>query len=155
MAKLVYIANDDAQLFDILLTALKENGYNAEYTTSKEIPAADRIHADLAIVLRNGSQPNTLTVGNVTLDIDSIRAYDQSGTLIHLTPIEFAMLAYLMKNAHRAVPRAELIPAVWGYTETGRTRVADDTAKRLRRKLAGSTLVLETVWNYGFRVRAK
>lgn len=155
MAKLVYIENDDARLFDVLLGALKENGYEAEYTRSKEFPAVDRIHADLAIVCQSGERTNTLTIGNITLDTDSIRAYDQNGNQLHLTPIEFAMLAYLMKNAHRAVPRTELIPAVWGYTEVGRTRVADDTAKRLRRKLVDSSLCLETVWNYGFRVRAK
>ena len=151
----MYIANDDDKLFDILLSALKSNGYTTEYTSSKEIPAADRIHADMAIVYQSNGADNTLAVGDITLDMDRIRAYDQSGNDIHLTPIEFGMLSYLMKNAHRAVPRTELIRAVWGYTETQHTRVADDTAKRLRRKLSHSALVLETVWNYGFRVRGK
>ena len=43
------------------------------------------------------------------------------------------MLTYLMKNASRAVPRSELLPAVWGFENDSSTRVADDTVKRLRK----------------------
>ena len=60
---------------------------------------------------------------------------------------------YLMKNAARAVPRSELLPAVWGIDHNPATRVADDTLKRIRRKLAGSRLSIDTVWGYGFKIR--
>ena len=63
------------------------------------------------------------------------------------------MLTYLMKNASRAVPRSELLPAVWGFENDSSTRVADDTVKRLRKKLHNTGLSIETVWGYGFKVR--
>lgn len=82
-------------------------------------------------------------------------AYDSNNEEIHFTPTEFAMLTYLMKNAARAVPRSELLPTVWGFENDSGTRVADDTVKRLRKKLQNTNLSIETIWGYGFKVREK
>lgn len=155
MSKLIYIHDDDEQLFGVVLQALKEHGYSPDYTSSSDMAALERIHADIALVCQKQPHANRMTIGDITLDLDSISAYDAQGHSIHFTPIEFSMLSYLMKNAHRAVPRDELLSAVWDFENGTSTRVADDTAKRLRRKLHDHTLVLETVWNYGFRVREK
>ena len=42
---------------------------------------------------------------------------------------------------------------IWGYSEV-ETRVTDDTMKRLRKKLkdAGSTVHIETIWGFGFKL---
>jgi len=71
-----------------------------------------------------------------------------------LTPNEFSLLSYLMINQDRAVSRAELLDRIWGYETEVETRVADDTVKRLRKKLARSRVVIKTVWGYGFRLKA-
>lgn len=155
LSKLIYVSDDDGHVFDIILDALKQHGYRTDHTTSSTMPAADRIHADIALLCQPAVIVHRLTLGGITLDLDSICAYDAAGNSIHFTPIEFSMLSYLMKNAHRAVPRSELLSAVWDFESGDSTRVADDTAKRLRRKLRDSSLLLETVWNYGFRVREK
>lgn len=65
------------------------------------------------------------------------------------------MLTYLMKNSARAVPRNELLPAVWGFENDTGTRVADDTVKRLRKKLLSTNLAIETIWGYGFKAVEK
>ncbi len=77
------------------------------------------------------------------------------GGLLELTPNEYSLLAYLVENKERAVPREELLDKIWGYNSAVETRVADDTVKRLRRKLADSGTVIETVWGYGFRLKGK
>lgn len=153
MSKLIFVHGEDERLVDLLVQTLRDNGYALEHADAAKTDGFDRIRADVAFVCRAGEPPHRLTLGDFTLDLDGVCAYDRKGNHIHFTPTEFAMLSYLMKNAHRAVPRAELLPAVWGFENTGGTRVADDTAKRIRRKLNGCGIVLETVWNYGFRVR--
>ncbi len=155
MAKLIYIHDDDEQLFGVVLQALKEHGYSPDYASPSDMAAVERIHADIALIYQKHPTANRVTIGDITLDLDSISVFDATGHILHFTPIEFSMLSYLMKNAHRAVPRDELLSAVWDFEGGTGTRVADDTAKRLRRKLRDHTLVLETVWNYGFRVREK
>jgi DNA-binding response OmpR family regulator len=73
---------------------------------------------------------------------------------LQLTPNEFSLLTYLIMNQDRAVSRAELLDRIWGYETEVETRVADDTVKRLRKKLAKSHVVIKTVWGYGFRLTA-
>lgn len=70
-----------------------------------------------------------------------------------LTPNEFALLTYLTINKDRAVSRSELLDRIWGYDTEVETRVADDTVKRLRKKLTESHVVIKTVWGYGFRLK--
>jgi DNA-binding response OmpR family regulator len=98
--------------------------------------------------------PETLEYANVRLDPVGMTVL-ADGEEIELSPNEFSLLAYLMKNPQRAVPREELLDRIWGYETAIETRVADDTVKRLRRKISGTKMLVETVWGYGFRLRAR
>ena len=57
---------------------------------------------------------------------------------LQLTPNEYQLITYLIDNRNRAVPRAELLDKIWGYEFEVETRVADDTVKRLRKKIKDS-----------------
>ncbi|MCH4153080.1 MAG: response regulator transcription factor [Saccharofermentans sp.] len=75
-----------------------------------------------------------------------------SGRPFPLTPNEYSLLTYLIHNQDRAVSRAELLDKIWGYETQVETRVADDTVKRLRKKIQSSQAKITTVWGYGFRL---
>jgi len=53
------------------------------------------------------------------------------------------------------VSRKELLAAVWELPADTCSRVADDTVKRLRRKLLSCSVAIETVWGFGFRLVEK
>ncbi len=74
------------------------------------------------------------------------------GQDLPLTPNEYALLSYLITNKDRAIPRSELLDKIWGYETEIETRVADDTVKRLRKKLTISNVKITTVWGFGFRL---
>ena len=74
------------------------------------------------------------------------------GKDLPLTPNEYALLSYLIVNGDRAIPRVELLDKIWGYETEVETRVADDTVKRLRKKIKNSDAEISTVWGYGFRL---
>ena len=76
----------------------------------------------------------------------------KNGKPFPLTPNEYQLLTYLIINSDRAVPRAELLDKIWGYETQVETRVADDTVKRLRKKIQDSSAKIATVWGYGFRL---
>lgn len=72
-----------------------------------------------------------------------------------VTPTEFDFLEHMVKNSSRAVARDELLRELWQLDFTGAdTRAADDLVKRLRKKLKDqkSTVHIETVWGFGFRL---
>lgn len=77
------------------------------------------------------------------------------GKDLPLTPNEFMLLSYLIMNKDRAIPRVELLDKIWGYEMEVETRVADDTVKRLRKKISSSDAQVTTVWGYGFRISNK
>lgn len=56
-------------------------------------------------------------------------------TLIELTPREFDLLAYLMKNATHVLNRDQLLNGVWGYDYYGDTNVVDVYIRYLRNKV--------------------
>ena len=95
------------------------------------------------------AKESELHFGEVVLNPKNKTAGGKSGAM-ELTPNEFALLQYLMENKQNAVSREELLNKIWGYDSVVETRVADDTVRRLRRKLAGSGVSVDTVWGYGF-----
>lgn len=76
------------------------------------------------------------------------------GEPLALTPTEFDFLTYLVEHQDRAVSRDELLKNLWQYNWQADTRATDDLVKRLRRKLreCKSSVRIETVWGFGFRL---
>ena len=74
-----------------------------------------------------------------------------------MTRMEWDLIYYMLERKAEAVSREELLDAIWGYSAEVETRVTDDTVKRLRKKLslAGSNVMIETVWGFGFRLEIK
>ncbi|MCL2425751.1 MAG: response regulator transcription factor [Oscillospiraceae bacterium] len=93
---------------------------------------------------------------DLTIYPDKLTAYCR-GEALALTKTEFSLLTYLLENQDKAVSREELLNTIWGYESAVESRATDDTVKRLRRKLssANSTVSIETVWGYGFKVEPK
>jgi len=92
--------------------------------------------------------------GDISIDLDSKMVFVNE-IEIGITPYEYNMLVYLFENKDKAVSRDEILNMVWGYNSEIETRAADDTVKRLRKKLSGSNVVIETVWGFGFRLNIK
>jgi DNA-binding response OmpR family regulator len=54
---------------------------------------------------------------------------------IELTPREFALLVYLLKNKRQVLNREQILAAVWGYDYYGDTNVVDVYIRYVRRKI--------------------
>ncbi len=95
-----------------------------------------------------------LSFGDLMLH-SSKRIVYQGEQELKLTNTEFSLLKYLMENQDKVVSREELLNLVWGYDNFVETRATDDIVKRLRKKLtaASSSVLIETVWGIGFRLR--
>ncbi len=154
MPKLVYVYGDDSRMLDTLLSSLRSNGYSVEYTSVSNEMGKNRIMADIALICTPVNPTHKVQIGELTIDTENMEVMHH-GKVLHFTPTEFSMLSYLLKNSSRAVPRTELLPAVWGFENDSGTRVADDTVKRLRKKLQGTGVSIETIWGYGFKIRGE
>jgi two-component system OmpR family response regulator len=59
----------------------------------------------------------------------------RSGVDIELSPTEFKLLAYLMRNAGQVLTRAQILENVWGWTHQANAQVLETYISYLRRKL--------------------
>lgn len=77
--------------------------------------------------------------------------------ILSLTPTEMRFLEYMMKHFEEAVSKNEILDEIWNMNYDVETRVADETNRRLRKKLtaADADVYVQTVWGYGFKLTIK
>src|SRR5262245_20800933 len=95
-------------------------------------------------------RPPTLVAGDVEVDLARQEAR-VSGTVVDLTPREFALLRALAENRGLALSRRQLLDAGWGHDWYGDERTVDVHVRQLRRKL-GDALPLATLRGTGYRL---
>jgi two-component system OmpR family response regulator len=75
-----------------------------------------------------------LKVGDIEVDIARHRA-SKGATTLELTPKEFDLLAFLVRNKGFVFSRDQLLEKVWGYDFAGDTRTVDVHIRWLRQKI--------------------
>jgi two-component system, OmpR family, response regulator len=82
----------------------------------------------------DGCDGSTLRVGDLELDEDhwTVR---RAGVPVELSPTEFRLLAYLMRNQGLMLTRKQLLENVWGWEYAGQSQVLETYVSYLRRKL--------------------
>ena len=103
---------------------------------------------------KNNAHPsNIIHISDVSIYTDSKQVLVRD-KCIGLTGMEILLLCYLANNRNRSIARSELLDKVWGFENEVETRATDDMIKRVRKKLsdAGSSLKIETVWGFGFKL---
>lgn len=78
-----------------------------------------------------------------TVEVDHTRA--------HLSPKEYDLLCYLVKNKNIALTREQCISTVWGYDFFGDDRTLDTHVKTLRKNLGAYADCIVTVRGVGYR----
>jgi DNA-binding response OmpR family regulator len=110
-----------------------------------------RVHSVLrrsrAVLEPAGEQ---VQIGELWMDVRNRRATIK-GQAIALTPKEFDLLATFVRFANVTLDREKLLDLVWG-TAFYSMRTVDVHIVRLRSKLDGSGLKIETVWGSGYRL---
>ena len=90
--------------------------------------------------------------GSITIDADR-HVVTLDGQDVRLTAKEFLLLQYLVQHRGRVLSRDLLLTDVWGYQYTGGTRTVDVHIRRLREKLPLLNDAIETVKQFGYKLR--
>lgn len=105
----------------------------------------------------NGREPRTLRAGDLLLDMPAHEARLGENAL-PLTPVEFRLLAILMRQPGRAFTRQELLDRLFGLTYDGQPRTIDVHIMRLRRKVETDPRrprLIQTVTGRGYKFAAE
>lgn len=105
-----------------------------------------------ALVRRSSADRDApLCIGDLVVDAGNPLA--QIGTRsVVLSPREHALLQHLVRNAGQVAKRREILSSVFGYNFDPGTNVVDVHVARLRRKLKGSNVHVDTVRGEGYRL---
>jgi DNA-binding response OmpR family regulator len=70
---------------------------------------------------------------------------------VYLSPKEFELLSYIIKNKNIVLTREKILDYVWGVDYYGDLRTVDTHIKRLREKLGDKAYLISTVRGVGYK----
>ena len=105
-----------------------------------------------AVIRRHerATRKTALPAGPVEIDPLQLKV-SVDGKQVHLSQIEFKLLAMLAGNTDTVFSRADLLRDVWGGESDFDNRTVDTYVYRLREKLGRHSGLLETVRGIGYR----
>ncbi len=109
---------------------------------------------------RRASQPqeeqknDVFTQEGLTVDFTA-RIVTVDGRTVDLSPKEYDLLFYLIRNRRIALSRERLIEEIWGYDFDGDDRTLDTHIKLLRRSLGEYSKFITTLRGVGYRFEAE
>ncbi len=87
-----------------------------------------------ALLRRTSDSVSELSLEDLRMDLLSRRVFREDKEVI-LTPKEFSLLEYLLRNKGRVLSRTQIIENIWGYTFDPNSNVVDVHIKFLREKI--------------------
>lgn len=107
-----------------------------------------------AVLKRSGGRPadreDEITLGNLYINFTARRVC-VDGNELNLSPKEYDLLFYMVRNRGIALTREKLISDVWGYDFFGDDRTLDTHIKLLRRELGPCADRITTLRGVGYR----
>ena len=95
-----------------------------------------------------------LRCADLVLDEDRHEVW-RGDQLVELSPTEFALLRFLLRNTGRVVSRAQILDHVWRYDFNGNSSVVESYISYLRRKIdVVDPPLIHTVRGIGYVLRA-
>lgn len=113
------------------------------------------LSARLRALQRRGGHPADMVLRVEDLEMNRAeRTVRRAGQAIELTPKEFALLEYLLRNAGRCVTRAMIIEHVWNLSFDPLTNVVDVYINYLRKKVdrGHARKLLRTIRGAGYQL---
>ena len=109
-----------------------------------------RIHAILKRTQAKSSTNDHFILKGMDINF-AARTVTIDGCRITLSPKEYELLTYLVKNAGVALTREQLLSRVWGYDFYGDDRTLDTHVKLLRKDLGEYAKYIVTLRGVGYR----
>ena len=115
--------------------------------------ALDELRARLRALLRRGTASAATTLSFADLKLNLVdRSVRRKSREIVLTPREFSLMEYLLRNPGRVLTRTSIAEHVWDYNFDWQSNVVDVFVGTLRRKLEedGESRLIHTLRGVGY-----
>ena len=128
----------------------------ADYYLTKPFDTRELLACINALLRRQGSEVDELTLGNTSLDLSTgiLHCGDRS---IRLSAREFDVMRFLLQAKERNVSKEMLLAKVWGYDSNAVENHVEVYIGFLRKKLASinSDISIESIRRLGYHLEVK
>jgi len=114
----------------------------------KEVMA--RINAVIKRNLRNEAEGKVIKISGLEIDMPGRNVF-VNGEKVDMTPKEYELLFYMVKNKGIALSREKLLSEVWGFDFYGDDRTVDTHIKMLRSSLGEYRDFIKTMRGLGYK----
>jgi DNA-binding response OmpR family regulator len=128
---IIVLSASDDEVDKVLLLELGADDYVTKPFSPRELLA--RVHS----VMRRAQGPRPVDrymFGEIVVDFTKMEL-TRAEVPVTLTPQEFKILKYFVRNIERVISRDELLNQVWGFNCYPSTRTVDNHLVKLRQKL--------------------
>ena len=147
---IIMVTARDEDIDKILGLELGADDYLTKPFNPRELVA--RIKAILRRAER-ATQPDSVPIHLADLTVDPVRREASiAGQILNLRTQEFEVLFTFASQPGRVFTREQLLQQAWGFDFYGQTRTVDVHIAHLRKRLAGSSVNIETVSGIGYKL---
>ncbi len=107
-----------------------------------------------AVLRRAGKFPSgqVYECGDLTMD-DAAYRVTRAGRMVDLSPTEYKLLRFLLRNAGRVMTKSQILDHVWDYDFVGESTVVETFVSTLRKKVdSEEPKLIQTVRGVGYRL---
>lgn len=105
-------------------------------------------------IMRRNIKNERIEYKNIKID-EVAHEVALNGNKMDMSPKEYELLVYLLKNQGITLSRDTILNKVWGYGYAGDERTVDTHIKKIREKLGNDAEIVKTVRGYGYKVEKK
>ena len=137
----------DIVLLDVMMPKL--DGYSKPFSL-KELMARINAVLNRKLAKIEAEEKSELAYKGILVDLQG-RIVKVDGNRVELTPKEYELLVYLMRNKNIALSRERLLSEIWGYDFFGEDRTIDTHIKNLRANLGVYRDTIVTMRGLGYK----
>jgi two-component system, OmpR family, response regulator len=107
-----------------------------------------------AVLRRAGKSPTgqVYECGDLSMD-DAAYRVTRAGRTVELSPTEYKLLRFLLRNAGRVMTKSQILDHVWDYDFAGESTVVETFVSTLRKKVdSEEPRLIQTVRGVGYRL---
>lgn len=103
---------------------------------------------------RNLQDDDTIYIGDLSIRLEA-KIIQKNNQLVNLTPTEFRLLEYFVRNRNKVLSRIQILEHVWGIDFNMGTNVVDVYVNYLRKKIdtGNDQKMLQTVVGMGYMLK--
>jgi len=149
---IIVLSSDNDVLSKVAAFGIGADDYVSKPPDSSELRA--RIEARLRTASLQQQNLNQIQIGDLLIDSNRmlVELKNEKGTTqIDLTPFEYKILRTVCARPGQVYSRDQLIDQVWGVGKFVTERTVDAHVSHLRKKIADSSVKIETVLSAGYK----